>query len=102
MTATVEIPKSAQALNHLMILRHCAAALPALGTLLVSESVLEPDYSGSTFGLVKDLTMLVASESDSRERTETEYRSLLDEAGFDLTSVIRLDAPRDLIVATKR
>jgi O-methyltransferase domain/Dimerisation domain len=84
------------------ILRNCAAALPARGVLLVSESVLEPDYSGSMFGLVKDLTMLVASEPDSRERTEAEYRALLDEAGFDVTDVIRLDAPRDLLVARKR
>jgi hypothetical protein len=31
-----------------------------------------------------------------------EYRSLLDAAGFDAVDVIRLEAPRDLLVATKR
>ncbi len=84
------------------ILRNCSAALPAQGVLLVSEKVLEPDFSGSTFALMKDLTMLVACEPDARERTEAEYRSLLDQAGFEMAEVIRLEAPRDLIVARKR
>jgi len=84
------------------ILRNCSAALPAQGVLLVSEKVLEPDFSGTNFALMKDLTMLVACEPDARERTEAEYRSLLDDAGFELTKLIRLDAPRDLIVAQKK
>jgi len=46
--------------------------------------------------------MLVANEPDARERSEDEYRSLLDTAGFDVLDVLRLDAPRDLIVARKR
>jgi hypothetical protein len=37
-----------------------------------------------------------------RERSEDEYRSLLDVAGFDVDDVIRFDAPRELLVATKR
>jgi hypothetical protein len=32
----------------------------------------------------------------------TEYRSLLSEAGFVIETVIRLNAPRDLIVAKRR
>jgi hypothetical protein len=35
-------------------------------------------------------------------RSEGEYRGLLDTAGFDVTSLIRLEAPRDLLVARKR
>jgi hypothetical protein len=46
--------------------------------------------------------MIVACESGARERTEAEYEALLEAAGFDLARVIRLDAPRDLIVARKR
>jgi hypothetical protein len=46
--------------------------------------------------------MLVANESGARERSEAEYRSLLDEAGFDVVNVIRLEAPRDLMMARKR
>jgi hypothetical protein len=84
------------------ILRNCAAALPPGGTLLISESVLHDDFSGSTLAHVKDLLMLVANEPGARERSEREYRELLDAAGFDVTNLLRLDAPRDLLVARKR
>ena len=84
------------------ILRNCFEALPADGVLLVSETVLRPDFSGSTFALMKDLTMMVACESEGRERTEAEYQTLLNETGFKISEVIRLDAPRDLIIARKK
>jgi hypothetical protein len=84
------------------ILSNCAAALPAGGTLLVSESVLHDDFSGSTLAHLKDLLMLVANEPGARERSEGEYRGLLDAAGFGVTNLLRFDAPRDLLVARKR
>jgi len=84
------------------ILSNCHEALPGRGTLLISESVLNPDFSASTFALMKDLTMMVACESEARERTEAEYRSLLNETGFDFVELIRLDALRDLLVARKK
>jgi hypothetical protein len=84
------------------ILVNCAAALPAGGTLLISESVLNDDFSGSKLAHLKDILMLLANEPGARERSESEYRGLLDAAGFDVTSLIRLDAPRDLLVARKR
>jgi hypothetical protein len=84
------------------ILRNCAAALPAGGALLISESVLSNDFSGSTVAHVKDLLMLLANESGARERSEGEYRELLDAEGFEVTDLLRLDAPRDLLVARKR
>jgi hypothetical protein len=86
----------------LRILRNCADALPAKGVLLISESVLQPDFSGPSLANLKDLIMLVANEPDARERSEQEYRSLLDATGFDAVDVIRLDAPRDLLVAKRR
>jgi hypothetical protein len=84
------------------ILRNCAAALPSGGALLISESVLSNDFSGKTGAHVKDLLMLLANESGARERSEGEYRELLDAEGFDVTSLVRLDASRDLLVARKR
>lgn len=86
----------------LQILRNCAAALPPSGVLLVSESVLWPNFSGSHFAGLKDLVMLVANEPGARERTEGEYRALVGEAGFDVVDVLRFNAPRDLLVAKKR
>jgi hypothetical protein len=84
------------------ILRNCADALPPKGVLLISESVLQPDFSGSNNANLKDLIMLIANEPDARERSEQEYRSLLDTTGFEAVELIRLDAPRDLLVAKKR
>jgi hypothetical protein len=72
------------------------------GVLLISECVLNDDYSGSLFGVLMSLHMLVVCEPGARERSEREYRSLLAETGFRDVEVIRLEAPRDLIVARKR
>jgi hypothetical protein len=84
------------------ILHHCATALPSGGALLISESVLNEDWSGTTATHLKDLLMLLANESGARERTEGEYREMLDSAGFEVTNLLRLDAPRDLLLARKR
>lgn len=84
------------------ILENCAAALPAGGTLLISESVLQDDFSGSVGAHVKDILMLLANESGARERSEAEYRQLVETAGFDVVTVLRFNAPRDLLVARKR
>lgn len=84
------------------ILSNCATALPAGGVLLISESVLNSDFSGRNSANLKDLIMLIANEPDARERSEEEYRSLLNATGFDVVNVMRLEAPRDLLVARKR
>lgn len=86
----------------LRILRNCAAALPEQGVLLISESVLDEDFSGRNQANLKDLIMLVGNEQNARERSVQEYRSLLNETGFDVVEVIQLEAPRDLVVARKR
>jgi hypothetical protein len=86
----------------LTILRNCAAALPAGGVLLISESVLRNDFSGSTLAHMKDLFMLIANEPGARERSEAEYTSMLDATGFQFSDLLRLEAPRDLLVARKR
>ena len=86
----------------LKILANSANALPGGGVALISESVLNPDYSGTRFAMMKDITMLVACESGGRERTEAEYGLLLNATGFEIEQVIRMKAPRDLIVARRR
>jgi hypothetical protein len=47
------------------------------------------------------LHMTVCCEPGARERSEAEYRALLEEAGFDKVEVQRFGAPRDLIIARK-
>jgi O-methyltransferase domain len=68
----------------LEILRSCRRAIRPDGTLLLVETVLTG--SDDTAGALKDLLMMVLTSG--RERTQPEFRSLLQEAGFSLTRVI--------------
>lgn len=86
----------------LAILRHCHEALPPDGVLLISEMVMNDDFSGSSlWSEVYSLFMLVCCESSGRERTESEHRALLREAGFASAEILRSHGPRDLVVARK-
>lgn len=68
-----------------IILRNCRQAMRPDGKLLVVEQVLPPANEPS-LGKWLDLHMLVLLTG--RERTEAEYRALLEAAGFELTKVI--------------
>ena len=83
------------------ILRNCFEALPSKGVLLISENVLNNDLSGTQFGVLMSLHMLVVCEPGAKERNEDQYRSLLEETGFRNIEVVRFDAPRDLIICRK-
>lgn len=72
-----------------IILRHCYEALPRPGVLLVSEKVLNNDFSGDRSALVGDLQMLLCCEPGAKERSDAEYRALLEEAGFREIEIIR-------------
>ena len=66
------------------ILRTIRASAPAGARLVLFESVIQPgnDPSGAKW---LDLLMLVLSAG--RERTEDEWRVLLDATGFDVDSI---------------
>ena len=66
------------------ILKNCRAAMPPHARLLLIEAPLSPRNEPSLHKLM-DINMLVMT--GGRERTEAEYRSLLDAAGFELTRV---------------
>ena len=68
--------------NALRILRRARSAMPLGGTLYVLEMVL--DESSVSGGLL-DLNMLVITQG--AERTEDQFRNLLDAAGFTLLDV---------------
>jgi hypothetical protein len=70
------------------------------GRLVVIEAVMPPgdDYHHAKF---LDVNMLVLSEG-GRERTEEEYRTLLDGAGFTLTRVVPTAAPLSVVEAIPR
>jgi hypothetical protein len=68
------------------VLRNCRAVVPPEGSLLVIEFVLPDVVSGPAPELVgrfmSDLNMMVVT--GGRERSEREWRQLLEEAGFKL------------------
>jgi hypothetical protein len=66
------------------ILRNCRRAIRPDGTLLLIETVLGP--SSDPAGALMDVLMMVLT--GGRERTESEFRQLLRDAGFSLERVI--------------
>jgi len=84
-----------------LIVRNCFDALPPGGVLLISEIVLKEEGDQRPFGNIMNMHMLIACDPGAKERTESEYRQLLQDAGFQPVEVVRLSGPRDLIVARK-
>jgi transposase-like protein len=79
-----------------VILGNCRQAIDSDGKLLVVEQVLPPANEPS-LGKWLDLHMLVLL--GGQERTESEYRSLLAAAGFELTRVIPTQAGASVVEA---
>lgn len=82
----------------LQILKCCHAALPVGGKLLVIESVIQPGNDPSP-GKMLDIMMLLIG---GRERTEVEFRILLDRAGFDITRIVATHSPVAVVEGRKR
>jgi hypothetical protein len=69
----------------LTILKGCRRAIQPDGRLLIVEAVLTPSTDPAT--ALMDMLMMVLTSG--RERTESEFRTLLQEAGFSMLQVIR-------------
>ena len=67
------------------ILRNCRNAMKKGAKLLIVESVL-PEGNTPHFGKLLDMIMLAIPGGE--ERTASEYRTLLDAAGFTMTQVV--------------
>ena len=70
----------------LKILRNIHAAMPAHGTLLLLENVVEADNQPSPAKFL-DINMLLMTEG-GQERTSEEYRELFAQAGFELSQIV--------------
>jgi hypothetical protein len=71
------------------ILRNCRRAMTAGGTLLIVEGVYPPRIDQSLAGrgaAANDVNMLV--NTGGRQRSEAEFRTLYDAAGFTLTRIV--------------
>ena len=77
------------------ILKNCRRAMPeGAGKLLLVEEVL-PCGDRPAIGKLIDLEMLLMP--GGRERTEAEYRTLFEAAGFRLTSITPTQSPLSVI-----
>jgi hypothetical protein len=66
------------------ILNNCRKVVPNNGRLLIIEAVVP---TGNEPSLAKDFDMVMLVLPGGIERTEEEYRCLLEEAGFQLNSI---------------
>jgi hypothetical protein len=66
------------------ILNNCRKVIPNNGRLLIIEAVVP---SGNEPSLAKDFDMVMLTFPGGIERTEEEYRFLLERAGFQLHSI---------------
>ncbi len=81
----------------LELLRRVRSALLPGGAVLIAEKLLDEDRCGPVSAAMQSLNMLVCTEG--RERTESEFRSLLEAAGFPEVEARRTGAPLDAILA---
>lgn len=81
------------------ILKNCHAAMPSHGRLLLAEFVL-PDGPEPFHGKWFDLAMMTVT--GGQERTESEYRALLDDCGFEWKRVVPTATELSVIEATRR
>ncbi|MGI8989901.1 MAG: class I SAM-dependent methyltransferase [Bryobacteraceae bacterium] len=82
-----------------LLLRKIWGRLPAGGALLIAEKLLDDDKCGPVAAQMQSLNMLVVTEG--KERTSSEYRALLENAGFSKIEDKRTGKPVDAILATK-
>jgi hypothetical protein len=78
----------------LRILRNVRAAMPDHATMLIGEPVL-PEGPEPSVGKLLDLETLIGTTG--RQRTEREFRGLLEATGLRLVRVIRSDGPDSLV-----
>jgi SAM-dependent methyltransferase len=81
-----------------LILQNIRDAITPDGRLVILETVM-PTGNEYHYAKYLDMNMLVLSDG-GRERTEPEYRQLLDQAGFTLARVIPTASPLSVIEAT--
>jgi hypothetical protein len=81
-----------------LLLRNCHRALRSAGKLLLIEMIVPPDNHPSP-AQAMDLNMLVML--GGRERTEAEYRRLLQSTGFRLERVIPTHSPFSVVEAAR-
>jgi hypothetical protein len=81
--------------NAMTILKNIRGVIPAKGRLLLFETVIQSEKRLS-YPLLSDLNMVI--RTGGRERTEAEYRTLYEAAGFKMTRAIRTPSPTGMSI----
>lgn len=86
------------------LLRNCHRAMAKQGRVLIIQQVLPPPGSAASHdvlfeGTMSDLNMLVLL--GGYDRTEAEYRALLEAAGFTLTQVVLTRSLMSIVEGTR-
>jgi hypothetical protein len=79
-----------------IILANCRRAMKRESRLLIVEMIVPPG-SGPSLAKLLDLEMLVTT--GGRERTEEEFKTLLESAGFELSRIIPTNGDVDVMEA---
>ncbi len=82
------------------LLRAIHQRLPSRGGILLAEKLLHEDKAGPLAAQLQSLNMLVCTEG--KERTLSEFRALLESAGFTEVRGCVTGAPLDAVFAVKR
>lgn len=82
-----------------LLLKRIFAALPSGGGLLIAENLLDDDHSGPLPALMQHLNMLICTEG--KERSGSEYKSLLESIGFRSVEYRRTGTILDAVFARK-
>jgi hypothetical protein len=83
----------------LNILSNVRSAMTRDARLFLIEMVIPETTAAATLGFWADLLMLVVT--GGRERTASEYKELLNQAGFEIEQIVPTTSPFSIIVATK-
>ncbi|MFN0102370.1 MAG: methyltransferase [Bryobacteraceae bacterium] len=85
--------------NAAAILQSIHKAMPGHAKLILVEAVV-PETDDAMFERMMDLNMMVMC--GGKERTEAEWRALLDANGFSLSRVVPMPGPVSLVEAVKK
>ncbi len=83
----------------LALLKRIHDRLPSGGALLIAEKLLDEDKTGPRWASMQNLGMLLYTEG--KERTLSEYRSLLNQVGFAEVKGATTPSPLDAVLALK-
>ena len=83
----------------ILLLTRIFEQLPSGGALLIAEKLLDDDKRGPRWAQMQNLNMLTCTEG--KERTFSEYETLLKHVGFSQVSGAKTPSPLDAILAVK-